>query len=274
MINKSGYQTIFTAAFCLSLLIAFTGAAQIKLPRLVSDGMVLQRNQHVKIWGWASVNETVELTFNEKKYTAQADASGNWAILLPPQPAGGPVTMTFTAKNKITVNDILFGDVWVCSGQSNMELTMERVKEKYAAQIAGSENKNIRQFLVADKYDFNNIHNDLDAGNWKSANPKNVLEFSAVAWFFAKELYEKYHVPIGLINAALGGSPAEAWMSEDALVNFPRHHREAQRFKDDKLIEEIETNDRTRSSNWYAELNAKDAGISRWHDPSLDDSGW
>src|SRR5690606_38131510 len=130
------------------------------------------------------------------------------------------------------------------------------------------------QFLVADKYDFNTTHQDLDAGNWKSASPETILEFSAVAYFFAKELYEKYHVPIGLINAALGGSPVEAWMSEDALLNFPDLHKEAQRFRDHKLIEEIETNDRNKSNNWYAELNAKDAGISRWHNSSLDDSGW
>lgn len=274
MIHKSGYPAIFTLALCLSLLLALTGAAQIKLPRLISDGMVLQRDRPVKIWGWASANETVELMFNEKKYTAQADDSGNWTILLPPQPAGGPVAMTFTGKNQLTVNDILFGDVWVCSGQSNMELPMERVKEKYAAQIATAENKNIRQFLVADKYDFNTVHQDLDAGNWKSANPETILEFSAVAYFFAKELYDQYQVPIGLINAALGGSPVEAWMSEDALLDFPDLHKEAQRFKDHKRIEEIETSDRSRSDNWHAELNKKDAGLERWHDPALDDSDW
>lgn len=261
-------------AIVFLLLVSFVTTAQVKLPRLISNGAVLQRDTELKLWGWASAGETVELTFNEKKYTAQADTNGNWSILLPSQPAGGPFEMTFKGKNEISVKDILFGDVWVCSGQSNMELTMERVKEKYRTVIARSENKNIRQFLVADKYDFKKEHQDLDAGNWVSANPETVLNFSAVASFFAKEIYEKYQVPIGLINAALGGSPAEAWMSEDALIKFPDLHKEAQRFKDDKLIEEIETNDRNRSDTWYADLNSKDAGISKWNNPDFDDSDW
>jgi sialate O-acetylesterase len=182
--------------------------------------------------------------------------------------------MTFKGKNEITIKNILFGDVWVCSGQSNMELTMERVKEKYRTVLASSENKNIRQFLVADKYDFKTTHADLDAGSWKSADPKNVLEFSAVAYFFAKKIYEKNQIPIGLINAALGGSPVEAWISEDALIKFPDLLKEAQRFKDDKLIEEIETNDRNKSNEWYADLNSKDPGISTWNDPAWNDTEW
>lgn len=256
------------------LFVSFVTTAQVKLPRLISNGAVLQRNMELKLWGWASAGETVELTFNEKKYTTQADTNGNWTILLPSQSTGGPFEMAFKGKNEISVKDILFGDVWVCSGQSNMELTMERVKEKYRTVIARSENKNIRQFLVADKYDFKKEHQDLDAGNWVSANPETVLNFSAVAYFFAKEIYEKYQVPIGLINAALGGSPAEAWMSEDALIKFPDLYNEAKRFNDDKLIEEIETNDRNRSDTWYTEVNSKDPGISKWYDPALDDADW
>jgi sialate O-acetylesterase len=271
--SKSGIKKVI-ALVGFYFLIVLTNHAQIKLPRLISDGMVLQRDREVKIWGWASAGETIELTFNQKKYNTQADTSGNWSILLPSQPAGASFNMIFKGKNEITVNDILFGDVWVCSGQSNMELTMERVKEKYRAIITRSENKNIRQFLVADKYDFNKAHDDLDAGSWKTANPESVLEFSAVAYFFAKELYERYHVPIGLINAALGGSPAEAWMSEDALLTFPDLHKEAQRFKNDKLIQEIVTNDRNKSNSWYAELNTKDVGISKWSNPDLNDTDW
>src|SRR5690606_37408293 len=96
-------------------------AALIKLPRLISDGAILQRNTELKLWGWASPGETVELVFKQQKYTTQADNSGNWAIMLPQQPAGGPYTLHFKATNEVVVNDVLFGDVWVCSGQSNME---------------------------------------------------------------------------------------------------------------------------------------------------------
>ena len=149
--------------------------SQIKLPKLISDGVVLQRNEKVKIWGWASPNEKITLNFKSKNYLTEADKEGNWAILLPAQKAGGPYEMVLKASNEIKVKDILFGDVWICSGQSNMELPMERVKEKYGEIIKNSKNDNIRQFLVPDKYDFKQPQTDLDSGNWLSVNPENVL---------------------------------------------------------------------------------------------------
>jgi sialate O-acetylesterase len=107
-------------------------SAQIKLPKLISDGMVLQRDTKLKIWGWASSNENIKLSFNGNQYFAIADNKGNWSIPLPPQKAGGPFVMELTGKNNITIKDILFGDVWLCSGQSNMELWMGRLKYTYA----------------------------------------------------------------------------------------------------------------------------------------------
>ncbi|MCW5910917.1 MAG: sialate O-acetylesterase [Cyclobacteriaceae bacterium] len=261
--------------FCFILILqAGLLAGEVKLPRLISDGAVLQRNVELKLWGWASAGEKIELSFRDKKFSTQTNSSGEWMIKLPPQPAGGPFTLVFSGTNKVAVNNVLFGDVWVCSGQSNMELTMERVKEKYSKVIETAANDHIRQFLVADKYDFNKEHNDLDAGNWVAATPAAVLDFSAVAYFFACELYQKYKVPVGLINAALGGSPAEAWMSEDALVPFPDYYRELQRFKNDKLIAEIETHDRSTSAKWYNELNTKDVGTGKWNKPEWNDSQW
>jgi len=251
---------------------------QIRLPRLISDGVILQRNTEIKIWGWASPNEKVVLAFKEKTYKTQADQYGNWKIMLPAQNAGGPYEMTFEASNEIKLQDVLFGDVWICSGQSNMELPMERVKEKYGEVIKNSKNSNIRQFLVADRYDFKKEQDDLESGNWIAANPESVLNFSAIAYFFAKEIYEKNHVPIGLINTALGGSPVEAWMSEDALKKFPSAYEEAQKFKNDELIKQIETSDKKRSDDWYKELNDKDKGISEnslnWSQSNIDESDW
>ncbi|HEU5289361.1 MAG TPA: sialate O-acetylesterase, partial [Cyclobacteriaceae bacterium] len=263
---------------CLAIIYLFTSVicsiAQVKLPRLISDGMVLQRNTELKIWGWAAPDESVSVTFNKKNYQTKADAKGDWQVKLTPIKDPGPFEMKIDASNHLVIKDILVGDVWVCSGQSNMELTMERVKEKYSTIIASSENTNIRQFLVPDKFDFKQPQADIESGSWISANPKSLLSFTAVGYFFAKDLYEKYHVPIGLINSALGGSPAEAWMSEDALKKFPTHYAELQKFKNDKLIEEIETNDRNRSNKWYADINAKDAGLSKWKATELNDSDW
>ncbi len=270
-------KLFYIPAICLCSLISIDLTAQIKLPRLISDGVVFQRDTKLKLWGWASAKEDISLVFKGKTYKTVADENGHWEISIPNQSSGGPFEMTFKGKNEITLHNILFGDVWVCSGQSNMELTMDRVKDKYSSVIANSENANIRQFLVPDKYDFKNPQVDLESGDWLSANPKNLLSFSAVAYFFAKEIYEKHHVPIGLINAALGGSPVEAWMSEDALIPFSNLHDELIKFKDDKVIQEIESSDNQRSKDWYKELNSKDIGLSnspKWIDPKLDDSDW
>jgi sialate O-acetylesterase len=260
---------------CVLLVLLFIPVfSQIKLPRLISDGVILQHNVELNLWGWSSANESITLTLQGKIFQTTADTNGQWKIKLPKQPAGGPHELLFKGKNEITVSNVLFGDVWICSGQSNMELTMERVKEKYPDVIANANNDNIREFLVADKYDFKKEHNDLDAGRWVSATPKNVLNFSAVAYFFAIELYNKYQVPLGLINAALGGSPAEAWMSEDALKAFPEAWAEMQRFKDDNLIKEMEQRDQQSNRTWYSKLNSTDRGINKWHSPDLDLSDW
>ncbi|MGS2739685.1 sialate O-acetylesterase [Sinomicrobium sp. M5D2P17] len=271
--NKS---SIFGILF---LLIQFPAiiSAQIRLPRLISDGMVLQRDREIKVWGWASPGESVKLTFGDITYTAKADNNGNWDITLPSQKAGGPYDMVFEASNRVAIQNIVFGDVWICSGQSNMELPMARVREKYAEIVRLAENPDIRQFLVPDQYDFKKENKDLEDGEWQSATPETILDFSAVAYFFALELYEQYQVPIGLINAALGGSPVEAWMSEETLREFPYAYEELQKFKDDALIKKIETEDSTRAADWYRTLNAKDPGLAEnnsWSSPETEDQDW
>lgn len=267
-------KIILVSIFCFQ---ATNLICQVRLPRLISDGVVLQRRVELKLWGWAAPDETVELVFWGKKYTTRADNNGDWSLILPPQDAGGPFDMIFSADDTIIIRNVLFGDVWVCSGQSNMELTMERVKEKYPSVISESENNYIRQFIVPDKFDFKEAHNDLDGGSWESADPEKMLDFSAVAYFFARELYKKYHVPIGLINASLGGSPVEAWMSEEALKQFPSAYTELQIFKNDSLIAAIGASDRKRINRWYKDLNQRDHGLTenpRWNETAIDDLGW
>ncbi|WP_083382103.1 sialate O-acetylesterase [Flavobacterium commune] len=249
--------------------------SQIKLPKLISDGVVLQRNEKVKIWGWASPKEKIKLEFKSKVYFTEADQEGNWNIILQAEKAGGPYQMALKASNEIVIKDILFGDVWICSGQSNMELPMERLKEKYGEVIKNAKNANIRHFLVPDKYNFQKEQADLDSGNWISASPETVLNFSGVAYFFAKNIYEKHQVPIGLINSALGGSPIEAWLSDTALTAFPEAYNEAQKFKSNDYIKEIETADKKRNEEWYQLLNANDEGVkNNWNLAGIDDGNW
>ncbi len=259
----------------LILLISISSFSQVKLPKLISDGMVLQRDTNIKIWGWASSGEKVSIQFINEAYNTNADDKGNWSVTIPKQKAGGPYEMKI---NSITIHDIMIGDVWVCSGQSNMELPMGRVSWHYPDEIEHSANKYIRQFLVPDKYNFNQPQKDLSGGSWKSASPENTPEFSAVAYFFAKEIYNKYKVPVGLINSALGGSPVESWISEDSIKKYPTYYNEAQMFKDNTLIEKIEDADRARSDAWYKILHKEDKGYSDpqniWYNISLNTSTW
>jgi len=263
--------------YFIFLITPFVSNAQLKLPRLISDGMVLQRDTELTLWGWASPGEKVILEFKDEIFQTITDENEKWEIELPPQKNGGPYTLKFSAKNEINVENVVFGDVWICSGQSNMELWMGRVREKYLDVIAESENVMIRQFLVPDKYDFKKEHNDLDGGEWTMANPQSVLGFSAVAYFFAREIYDHNQIPIGLINVALGGSPVKAWMSEEALKQFPSSYKEMQRFKDDQLIRDIEAADKQRSDSWYKIINELDQGLiaePEWSQKGVDDHDW
>ena len=160
----------------------FTVSAQIRLPRLISNGMVLQRDKEIKIWGWASAGEQVKLEFNKQNFKTQADTSGKWSLQLPPQKAGGPYTFILKGKNEIKLEDILFGDVWVCSGQSNMDIPMERVKERYPNDISTANYPEIRHFFVPTNPNINQPQEDIPSGEWKKTNPNDVLNFSAVAY--------------------------------------------------------------------------------------------
>lgn len=250
----------------------------VRLPRLVSDGMVLQRETNVTVWGWAEPGEKVKVEFRNKTYHATAGRDRKWDVRLANLKAGGPDRMEIVAENRITLNNVYVGDVWVCSGQSNMELTMERAKPLYGKEIRDAKNFPIRHFNVPDRYNFKHPESDLPDGEWEAADPESVLRFSAVGYFFARELYEQYRVPIGLINASLGGSPVEAWMSEEALKEFPHHLATAIKFRDDTLIQQIAEHDKKTSDAWYGLLNERDKGLKpgrkSWADPAYDASKW
>ncbi len=149
--------------------------ANVLLPVLISDGMVLQRDTKILIWGWAAPGEKVVVKFNRKTGSTVTDSEGKWKITLPPMKAGGPYTMMVKGKNTITINDILLGDVWFCSGQSNMVLPMERVKEKYPDDIAGANFPEIRNFFIPTASDVTSIHDDLPGGKWIDPHPKMYL---------------------------------------------------------------------------------------------------
>lgn len=259
-----------TALLVCSILISVVNA-QVHLPRLVRDSMILQRDTKVTIWGWAAPKEKVQVSFQNKKYKAITDADGKWNVVLPPTKAGGPYTMSIDASNHIILNNILFGDVWICSGQSNMVHQMSLHSVRYADEVAHANYPEIRHFWVPNITNLQAPQNDLSGGYWKWANPTDVNEFSAVAYFFAVTLYNRYHVPIGLINASWGGTPIEAWMSEDGFKEFPSILATAEKNKDTAYVNSINR----RALNGNRPPRQQDKGLTeKWYDPSYTPKGW
>jgi len=245
--------------------------AAVTLPRLVSNGMVLQREEPIKIWGWADVGERVNVEFRGESYKTKADKQGDWSVVLPATAAGGPYTLKV---NEIELEDILIGDVWLCSGQSNMELPILRVMDLYKEEISKVNNAQIRLFKVPMRYIFTDATTDYEGGDWKTATAENILDFSAVAYFFAADLYQKYRVPIGLISSAVGGSPAEAWLSETSLKKYPNYWASAQQCRSAAFVDSVKSADQNRIGEWHTELNQKDPGVNRWSAGGVELAGW
>ncbi len=252
------------------------GVAQVKLPRLLRDSMILQRGIKIKIWEWASPQEKITISFHDKKFKTIADANGNWIVMLTPMKAGGPYTMKVDASNHISLGNILIGDVWLCSGQSNMVHQMELHKYRYAKEIAEADYPDIRQFWIPTLTDLQKPKDDLPTGHWKSANPHDVLQFSAVAYFFAKALYEKYHVPVGVINSSVGGTPIEAWTSNAGLKEFPAIEKLIEKNKDTAYVNE--TNRKAFAVNLSNKpKHEEDKGLTgdkKWYDTSYVPKNW
>ncbi|MCW8848880.1 MAG: sialate O-acetylesterase [Melioribacteraceae bacterium] len=252
--------------------------SQVKLPKLVSDDMVLQRDMEVKIWGWASASEDIIVHFIDRKFTTKADDSGDWEIVLPPMEYGGPYQMKIVAKNEININNILIGDVWVCSGQSNMGVSLGMVREIYEDEIKEMNNPYIRHFFTFPSPNFKNAEKDFRFGQWQVADSNSLRSLTAVGYFFAQEIYEKYKIPIGLINSSMGGSSAEAWISEEAIKSFPIYYDQLQKFKDDNYLEKITRQDDERVQSWNEYSNENDEGLKNprqtWFSPEFDDYEW
>ena len=253
------------------LLIYQTGFGQIQLPRLISDGMVLQRDANLKIWGWAKSGEKITVQFKSRKYKTITDATGKWQIELPPMPPGGPFAMDIVGSSRIQLKNILIGDVWFCSGQSNMvhQLTIHDVT--YAKEIEEANYPQIRQFLIPTLANLQLPQSDVSNGQWKAAVGQGVRPFSAVAYFFAKKLYATYKVPIGIINASVGGTPIEAWISEEGLTDFSDLKTIIDRNKDTTYINSVNQKPLNRPVQ-PADLGL--AASTKWYDGSYTPKGW
>ncbi|MCL2174836.1 MAG: sialate O-acetylesterase [Treponema sp.] len=249
---------------------------------LIGSGMIIQRDSPFPIWS----SKKITAVFLGKTYEAQEsnqNKKNKWHITLDPVQAGGPYEMEiFFGDEQIKLNDIYSGDVWLCSGQSNMEMQMARLRDNFGEewdelrlQTPGSKLPVIRHFKVAQEYDFAEEREDMAGGKWVTVSSDTLEEFSGTAWFFAKELYTRYGIPIGLINTAWGGTPVESWMSKEALSDFPEKIAEAKQFADKSKVEEISNNALSKVNEWHTLLDSEDLGlIQNWKDPQTDISEW
>lgn len=200
----------------LLFIIAFVAGharADVKLPALISDGMVLQQEMPAPLWGWADEGESVTVEIQNQKVSTTAK-DGKWTVRLKPLKAGGPFTLTVSGKNKIELKNVLVGEVWICGGQSNMGWRLNQ-SDNAETEIAAAKYPMIRLFTVP-RAELDAPVADVKAG-WKECSPESAAAFSAVGYYFGRDLHKARNVPIGLINNAVGGSPAESWTSAGVL---------------------------------------------------------
>ena len=259
----------------VTLLTVSFADAEISLPQLFQSGMVLQRGKLIPIWGKAAPGELVTVRFNKKQYATTADAHGSWRINLPKMKAGGPYTLT--VGNHVLTN-ILVGDVWLLSGQSNIDVTIERVYPQYPQEIDSYENNDVRLFRVQNETDVHGVRDDIKPTsiNWKPLNKENAWLFSAVGYFLGKRMQEKTNVPQGIIVNSWGGTPIEAWISKDSLErDYPMLVKRAQFFQSDDYVKSQSQTNMQADRQWQKMLQESDAGIlQNWAAPDCDDANW
>jgi sialate O-acetylesterase len=214
LLNRS-FHFVVLVTFCAAL--SSVAHAKVALPSLFSDGMVLQRDMPIHVWGKAEPDEKVTVAFRGETKSAVTDSLGYWNVDLSPGKEGGPFELSVRGANEITIRDVLVGDVWIASGQSNMEFAMRQL-ERADAEIGAANVPDIRLLRVTKaSSEFPLYDAGIDAA-WAKCSPTSVREFSAVAYYFAREIYEREHVPVGVIESSWGGTVAEAWTSMDALT--------------------------------------------------------
>ncbi len=262
----------------------------LRLPRLLGDYAVLQRGKDIHIWGWDLPGRTVSIslareeadrklpknkeqgaapeqgrTSGEKTqaWHVRTDETGSFSAFLPAREAGGPYTLRVEdeAGEWLERKHLLIGDVWYCSGQSNMELPVSWVAPYYEEEIKNCENPYIRSFKIAEHADFHGPLSEPLSGKWKPANPKNVLDFSACTYFFAKKRWDRTGVPVGILNVSLCGAKIEAFMSREMLKGYDDCLAEAERYAQDDWRKEQEEKNEKSTAEWYGRLQKEDAGI-------------
>lgn len=262
--------------FIILLLLLFVGQiqGQATLASIFSDNMVLQRQAKIPIWGWATSQEKITVLLHNQQKSTTADQSGKWIVYLDSEEAGGPFVLTIKAKNSLQINNVLIGDVWICSGQSNMEWIVGQADDA-EEEIASANYPNIRHIKIPK--DINSLPNSKFAKtSWEVCSPKTVENFTAVGYYYAKELNKNLHVPIGLINASWGGTNIETWISKEGFeadAEFNEIIQAMPKINIDSLLQlKIESTKRQIETIQNAPINPKQA--TSFSQFNFDDTNW
>ena len=264
--------------FFLAMVGILSTEAKVQLPRLFQSGMVLQRNKAIPVWGKADPQEKVTIRWNKREYATVADDSGCWRIDLPKMKAGGPYVLEVRGEDgEVTeLSDVLVGDVWLCSGQSNIDVTIERVYPQYVDEIDHFDNNKIRLFRVQNETNTHGVQDDIRPTtiNWKPLTKQNAWLFSALGSFLGIRMFEKTNVPQGIIVNSWGGTPIEAWISADSLMtDYPMQITKLAFFQNDNYVRAQMQANGEAGRRWNELLDKMD-GIQTYPLLSYQDSDW
>ena len=255
------------------LACSVTLEAKVTLPQLFQNGMVMQRNKAIPVWGKADAGEAVTVTLNKKKVETTADADGRWRVDLPKMKAGGPFQLTV---NELTIDNVLIGDVWLLSGQSNIDVTIERVYPNYPDEIDHFSLDKVRLFRVQNETSTHGVKDDIRPTNinWKPLTKENAWFFSAVGSFLGKRMFEETGVPQGVIVNSWGGTPIEAWISADSLMtDYPMLIKRLAIYQNDQYVRAQAQANNEANRRWNELLDKVD-GTSSYQLSTYKDDDW
>jgi sialate O-acetylesterase len=257
----------------------------LQLPKFFADGMVLQRDAKIPVWGKGLAGSRVVVAINGKTAKSKVQADGTWKVYLPKMKAGGPYTMTVT-QTRVTgdaledqqtkVNNVLVGDVFLCSGQSNMELPIRRCMDVVGDMVKDYSNDQIRYLKFPHQFNFVRPNDDVHCLPWQNITPQNCAEVSGICYFMARELQKEYGVPIGIINSAVGGTQVQAWMPHDVLATFPGYDKELAKAKYHQVnwVDSVRRAENRAGREWDEKMMATDTVVNRWKTEGYDFSAW
>ena len=258
------------------LAFAILADAQIRLPHFFADGMVVQRDAKIPVWGWASPNESITVTFNGKSAKAKADANGVWKTYLPAMKANAKPSVLSINNGEVKISNILIGDVFLCSGQSNMELPIRRCMDVVANEVKDYSNDLIRYIKLPHQYNYVSPNSDCNVLPWQNITPQNCAEVSGICYFMARELQKVEQVPIGIINSAVGGTRVEAWTPQEVLKQFPAYTKEFENIKyhQTNWPDSIRQVEDKAGNEWENRMMATDKVVNEWRKKGYDFDAW